>query len=299
MDAPTIFYPERQKGFLLHLLVTLALLGGGGGCIFLSVRVTVGSWFVLLLLLGLAFLAPVPFLGYRGYALLQASYILERDGMRLRWGLRGEDIPLPEIEWIRPASDLAFDLPLPPLAWPGAILGIRNVEGLGPVEFLASSRQKLLLVATPQRVFAISPADTHGFLRSFQYASEMGSLSPMTSFSARPAVFIQQVWDDRLARWLGVAGLVSEVALFTLVGLYIPLHSSVSLGFDGRGRPLPPGPAEHLLLLPVLGAMVFVVDLLAGLFFYRHSDERLVSYSLWVTSVITSLLLIAVTFWIS
>jgi len=44
-------------------------------------------------------------------------------GLRLRWGLRAEDIPLPEIEWIRPASDLGFHLPKPFLSMPGALLG--------------------------------------------------------------------------------------------------------------------------------------------------------------------------------
>ena len=54
-------------------------------------------------------------------------------------------------------SDLAFDLPLPRIWWAGAILGMKEVEGLGPVEYMAADTSNLLLVAAPEMVFAISP----------------------------------------------------------------------------------------------------------------------------------------------
>jgi hypothetical protein len=50
---------------------------------------------------------PVPFLGYRAYALLRADYYIDRDSLAMLWGLRVEDIPLTDIEWVRPASDVA------------------------------------------------------------------------------------------------------------------------------------------------------------------------------------------------
>lgn len=294
---PNVFPPTRRTGIIVHIAALLLLGAGVGISLWLAFQQPVGARFVLLILLGVVLFVPLPVVAYRGYALLTARYSIERDGLRLRWGLRAEDIPLPDIEWVRPASDLAFDLPLPRLSWPGAILGSLNVRDLGPVEYLASERALLLLLATPRRVYAISPADPVGFVRAFQYATEMGSLSPIESFSARPASFLRSVWHDRAARILVLAGTALTAALFVLVSLAIPSLPGVSLGFSSTGQLLESGPATRLLLLPVLGAFAFVMDTLGGGFFYRFDPWRPVAYVLWASGVITpAALLIAVAF---
>ncbi len=297
VGMPNVFAPTRRTGIILHVAALLLLGAGTGVALALAFQQPVGVSFVLFILLAVLLFVPLPVVAYRGYALLTARYSVERDGLRLRWGLRAEDIPLPEVEWVRPASDLAFDLPLPRLSWPGAILGSLNVRDLGPVEYLASERALLLLLATPRRVYAISPADPVGFVRAFQYATEMGSLSPIESFSARPASFLRSVWRDRAARILVLAGAVLTAALFVLVSLSIPGLPGVSLGFSSTGQLLESGPATRLLLLPVLGAFAFVMDTLGGGFFYRFDPWRPVAYVLWASGVLTpSALLLAVAF---
>ncbi|MGZ6286405.1 MAG: PH domain-containing protein, partial [Ktedonobacterales bacterium] len=104
--------------------------------------------FVIYLLVGLVAFAPIPLLGYRAFALFRAEYVLNRDSLELRWGLRDEEIPLMDIEWVRPIEDLAFPLSLPSAVLPGALLGLRRHRDLGIVEFIASDRRNLLLVAT-------------------------------------------------------------------------------------------------------------------------------------------------------
>lgn len=291
------FPPARRAGIILHVIALLLTAIGSGVSLWLAFQQEVGVTFVLLVLLTVLLFVPLPLVAYRGYALLTARYGVERDGLRLRWGLRAEDIPLPDIEWVRPASDLAFDLPMPRLSWPGAILGGLNVRDLGPVEFMASDKSLLLLLATPKRVYAISPADPVGFVRAFQYATEMGSLSPIESFSTRPASFLRSVWGDRPARFLVLGAAALTAALFVLVSLSIPALPSISLGFTSTGQLLQPGPATRLLLLPVLGALAFVVDALGGAFFYRFDPWRPVSYLMWASSALTSaILLMAVLF---
>jgi hypothetical protein len=235
---------------------------------------------------------------YRAYALSRAVYRLERDGLRLRWGLRAEDIPLPEIEWVRRAADLATDLPLPPMPWPGALLGTVQAADLGPVEYLASSTHSLLLIATPQRVYAISPEDPETFLRSFQRSLEMGSLTPISSISVLPAAYLSLLWADRVARWLLLGGFILTLLLFVVVSLAIPTRTIASLGFYPDGTPLPGGPAAQMMLLPILGAFAFVIDLATGLFFYRRpaehlSSSRIIAYIAWGSAVVTALLLLA------
>jgi hypothetical protein len=160
------------------------------------------------------------------------------------------------------------------------------------VEFIAAERGTLLLIATPQKIFAISPADASGFMRAFQRAMEMGSPTPLPSYSAVPVVFLRRVWSDRAARWLMAAGLAFCGGLFIYVSLTVPFLQRISLGFDRLGNPVEFGPPERLLLLPVLAIFAYGVDLVAGLFLYRREGGRPVSYLFWASSVLTPILLI-------
>jgi hypothetical protein len=288
----SLFHPARRFGLIFQGVVLLVLGAGGGLAFWSALGQDIGSNLIVYLVLSVLFLAPTPLLMYRLYALTQASYALERDGLRIRWGLRAEDIPLPQIEWIRPANELGFPLRIPLTSSPGAYLGSSRVEGLGLVEYIASDIPTMLLVATPAKVYVISPADPKAFMRSFRRVFELGSLSPLPSRSVRPAAFLEMVWADRPARGMLLAGFFLTAALFILVSLRIPTLPSVSLGFDAAQRPLEAGPAESLLLLAVLGGFAYGVDLLAGLFFYRHPPSKPVAYLLWGASVAVPILLL-------
>jgi hypothetical protein len=295
MTLPVRFSPPRRRGLIIHAAIAGFSIVGGGTCLFLAfdqpARVNLPFWIVLSLIL----LAPLPTAIYRGYALYRALYTLERDGLRLRWGLRFEDIPLPNIEWIRPAREMGFHIPLPLLHIPGGILGTRHVEGLGKLEFLAAEQNTLLLIATPGKVYAISPTNPNEFMRAYQMISEMGSLSPIASHSGATIQFITQAWKDRFLRTLFIASLWLTILLFILVNIYIPQRSAISLGFNINGSLITPGPPEQLLLLPILASFTFVFDLAISLFFYRRKDQRAVAYLISASSVITPLLLLIAT----
>ncbi|HNT53346.1 MAG TPA: PH domain-containing protein [Anaerolineaceae bacterium] len=292
-ESSASFQPLRRPAIFLLIGAAGALLVAGGGCLWFAFNQSLGWQMTLLLLGGLALVSPVPLIVYRVYALLNSNYILERDGLRLRWGLRAEDIPLPEVEWVRPANELGYDLPLPPLAWPGAILGVREVAELGPVEFMAADKTNLLLLATPRKIYAISPADPAGFMRAFRDSIELGSLTPLEAHSTRPVAYLQSVWQDRLARILILGGLGSMLLLFIWVGLMTPGQSSITLGYTPMGTVPESLPAERLLLLPVLAALTWAGDLVVGLFFYRRMDQRPAAYLLWGGAIIVALLLLA------
>jgi hypothetical protein len=287
-----IFRPFRRTGLLLHAGLSLLSAAAGGVCFWqLSARQGEPG-FLWLLLLGILVLIPLPLLVYNLYGLLSATYTLERDGLRLRWGLRGEDIPLQEIEWLRNAEELGFTLPLPAIRLPGAVVGTRNVEGLGRVEFMASDVNNLLLVATPRCVFVISPVDMRAFERAFRRAMEMGSLSPMAAYSTQPVIFLRQMLADRWVRILLAVSVFLLIGLLVVVALQLPGRELVSLGFDSDGLPREAGPVQQLLLLPALGAVVLLVDLIGGMFLYHRWKQHLIAYLLWGASGLTSLLLI-------
>lgn len=291
-ESAALFLPPRRRGLIFLSGLLLVGLAVGGGLFLLAAQQPAGVAFMGLLLGALIFLAPLPLLAYRAYALFTARYSLERDGLRLRWGLRVEDIPLDRVEWVRPAAESGLHLPAPLLAMPGALLGSRLSPDLGSIEYLASDEACLLLVATPERVYAISPEDPKAFLRAFRDSVELGSLSPIAAFSARPGYFVQELWRLLLVRSFFLASLLLNVALFVAASVLITQRTTVSLGFDAQGLPLAPSPAASLLLLPVLSSLAMVADWLLGLFFYRRSAERPVGYLLWAASVLLPVLLL-------
>jgi hypothetical protein len=291
------FPPAKQFGLILHAVI-ITLLASASIWGFASLtNARVGPMFVSYLLIGILAFAPVPFLGYRAYALFKADYYIDRDSLAILWGLRIEDIPLTDIEWVRPASDLTHPLSLPRFRLPGAVLGTRRHPDLGAVEFIASSAKNLILIATSKHIFAISPKDAASLVRTFARATELGSLTPTEAKSVYPSFVISQAWESPFARFLWMTGLLLNLGLVAWVGILIPSLSQVPFGFNPFGVPTEPVPSGRLILLPLLSALMFISGLLAGLYLYRWDKERPLAFIIWVSSTLSAVLfLLAVLF---
>lgn len=260
-------------------------------------RAQVGPQFVIDLLLALLAFAPIPVLGYRAYALLRSDYYIDRDSLAILWGLRIEDIPLTDIEWVRPATDLTHPLALPAFRLPGGVLGSRRHPDLGLVEFIAADTKNLILIATSKHIFAISPRDAAGLVRTFARATELGSLTRAESKSVYPSFIITQAWESPIARFLWMSGLFLNLGLVVWVGILIPALTKVPFGFNAFGAPNQTVPAVRLIILPLISALMFIIGLGAGLYFYRWEKQRPLAFIVWISSTICALLfLLAVLF---
>lgn len=291
------FPPAKRFGLIVHGILILALAGISAWGFLNLTRTQMGPMFVNYLLAGILGFVPIPFLAYRAYALLRADYYIDRDSIAMLWGLRVEDIPLADVEWVRPVSDLTHPLSLPRLRLPGAILGTRRHPELGPVEFIASNSRNMILVATAKRVFAISPKDANSLIRTFARATEMGSLLPAEPKSVYPSFIVTQAWDSPLVRFMWVSGLLLNIGLVIWVGLLIPSLGQISLGFSPFGAPQEPVPSVRLILLPLLSGLLFITGWGAGLYFYRWDMQRMLANVIWISSTLSTLLfLIAVLF---
>lgn len=291
------FPPAKQLGLLLHAILILLLAGVSVWGFANLTEAQVGPMFVTYLLVGVLAFAPIPFLGYRAYALFKADYYIDRDSLAILWGLRVEDIPLTDIEWVRPATDLTNPLSLPRLRLPGAVLGTRRHPDLGAVEFIASSAKNLILIATSKHVFAISPRDAAALVRTFARATELGSLSPTEAKSVYPSFVITQAWESPIARFLWMTGFLLNLGLVGWVGFLIPSLPQVPFGFDAFGIPNETVPSVRLILLPLLSGLLFITGLLAGLYLYRWDRERPLAFIIWLSSTLSALLfLLAVLF---
>jgi len=249
-----------------------------------------GPTFLFYLLLALVAIAFIPGLIYRMYALQQARYILARDGISLSWGLRREEIPINLINWVGSADQNRMSLSKPFFRVPGAVLGVHTQTDGKPVEFLAARDTNLVMIVTPDRIFAISPANETEFLHTYRKLAEFGSLVPIQSTSVYPAFLLARSWADRSARILIITSAVLALALIVWVSLSIPNHPTTALRLNADGSPVELVPGIRLLLLPVLNTFFFITDLLLGLFFYRKADTQSLGYLMWASSALTSLL---------
>ena len=305
MDV-AVFLPRRRPGLLFQFFAILLLGSAAAFGLWSASQADIGPIFLLYLLPALLAIFVVPLLAYRLYALQRATYILERDGIHLRWGLRIEDIPIEQVLWVSPAEEMTPAPPLPWLRWPGAVLGIRRSTArraaeqgdAQTVEFLASSARELVLISTPQRIYAVSPNDPEAFLAAFDRFIEMGSLDPMAGRSVYPTLLVARVWASRPARALLGASLLFSLLLLAWVSLAIPARQQVSLGFLPNGAPGQAVPSVRLLLLPVISGLFVVVDWFAGLFLFRRPESENLAYLLWANSALAPLLSLMAVFFI-
>jgi hypothetical protein len=285
-----IFRPPRRNGLIFHSYTILVLTLIGVYSLWKASLAQSGPSFLVYLLAALVAVAFIPGLLYRMYALQRASYVLARDGISLYWGLRREEIPIDHVTWVGTVEQYKQVLDKPPLRIPGAILGSR-MQGDGTiVEYLAANTMSLVMIITPQRTFAISPANHTEFLHTYRKLAEFGSLAPIESKSDFPTFLLTRSWADRPARILLLVSGLLAVGLIAWVSLSIPSHPQVALRLNADNSPAVFVPGVRLLLLPVLNTFFFITDLLMGLFFYRREDTRSLSYLMWASSALTSLL---------
>lgn len=291
------FPPPKRSGLTIHslIIIVLAVIAIIG---FINLALTdVGPAFLVSLLIALAAFMPIPFFVYRAYSLRQADYYLDRNSLSISWGLRVEEIPLSNIEFIRSVDDLTYPIALPPFPIPGGLLGTRRHPDLGAVEFLASDSKKLLIIATAKRVFIISPEDPAGFAQTFARNTELGSITPSDAKSVYPSFVVTQAWESGLARYLWFSTLFLNIGLFIWASLIIPSTPFVQLGPQFNGSALETVPSTQLILFPVISLLLSVAGWIAGLYFYRWDKERVLAFIVWGSSTFASLLfLLAVLF---
>jgi hypothetical protein len=299
MDVrPVRFHPSRQQGILIHLGALLGFTLLVVWLFFMAVRAPLGILF-LLYLLGALFLAiPIPMLAYRLYALLHSYYELDRNGIRLQWGFRAEDIPMENVLWVRALEDADVPVTLPRFRWPGSVLGSQDEADSSTSEFIASDAENLVLIRTPDKTFAISPEGRNQFLQVFREKIELGSLAPFPPYSAYPRFLPLDIWRLSSIRIFLIFCLVLSIALFIWVGLVVPNLASVSLRFSPTGEPLPPVSSSQLFLLPVANILLLIASYALSLYFFRRSENHPLIYVLWGSSTFTGLLFLFAVYFI-
>lgn len=288
------FLPSRSRGMIFGFAALLLLVGAGVFGLIMLAMDSISVWMVLWVLLPLLSLPLSMVVGYRLYGLIAARYYLDRDGFFLKWGSTIEQIPITAITSVDTAEALGVELqPRGVLVWPGLVLGECEDETVGRVEFFAStSANRLVVIQTSAHSLAISPQDREGFLSAFNSALRMGPLETIPAISKRPQ-FVQMVFGvDWVARLLIVVGVLLPLLLLGYLGLRVAgLPPEVPFGFDPEGFIDTFASPGRLLLLPMIGGLCWLIDLVAGFWLYISKKNRPLAYMLWATPILVGGLL--------
>jgi len=281
--------PLYRTGTALHIGILLINLSLSGFLLYLSFTTQVQGVFVIYLIASILTFIPFPYFLYRLFSLLRAKYHISRDGLGIQWGLRTEDIPITNIEWVRVPADLVTAMEFPRFIMPGAVLGTINHRDLGLVEFIASGKKNLVYVATPEKVFALSPENRAAFLNDFYRSAELGSISPIDKQSTQPQFIVSSLYRDKTSRRILLTSILLSLILLVIVTFVIPTQATVPLGLEAAGANRQESSAGRLILLPILSLFIFFIDFGYGSYLYRKQGFKNAAYLVFASSLILPL----------
>lgn len=259
--------------------------------IYLSSQVGLGLTFFIYLIGIVALSLFLPVIGYRIYALYRSGYFLSRDGIRIKWGLRTEDIPIEDISWLYFQENLDSMVVFPHISLPGSVIGSRRNSSLGDVEFFASKKDELIFIGIINKTFAISPIGRDLFFQTFQDLFEAGSLFPIEAQSIHPSFLITQIFKHKPSFWMIISSVVLNLGLIFWTGIVINQQEFISLGFSPYGSPNEPVYSTQLILLPLISLFFLLFDFSYSLYFYRR-EKYTYMYMLLIASSLTTILVL-------
>jgi hypothetical protein len=286
--------PSLYPGVGIGIIFLLILASLVTTSVYQLARVALSPLMVLWVILPLILLPLAIIVLYRIIGLVTARYQIDRDGFYLRWGMAGEQIAISGIRGMQDGSTLGQML-RPPLGfwWPGCVLGTKETEEYGRVEFFATGGSESgVLILLEERALMISPPDPEAFILAFRSAERMGSLEKIEQYSLRPNFVFGQIWRDWTARGLIGVGALLPILMLGYLALVAPgLPNEVPFGFNSLGQPDTFAPPTRLLLIPLIAGFSWLVDFFVGLWFFRQRAQRMFSYMLWATAAVVGALL--------
>jgi hypothetical protein len=288
------FTPPRRLGLIIGSALLALLISGIVLSVYRLATATISALIIPWVLLPLFSVPLALIILFRLYGLLSARYRLDRDGFYLTWGMAGEQIPLADITDLLKADEIASGLrPEVGFWWPGCVVGRKDVDGVGEIEFFATTgAEGMILLQLDERLIAISPPEVEDFFQAFSASVRMGSLEPIAMRSQRPDFIFTRLWEDRIARAMVLLGLALPTVLLGYLAVQAPLLPlEVPFGFDPAGMPDPLAPPGRLLLLPMIGGLCWMLDFVIGAMFYRQERDRVISYTIWGAAILVGALL--------
>jgi hypothetical protein len=240
---------------------------------------------------GTAGLLFFPAILYRVFLLATAGYDISASGaIVLRLGSRKEVLPAGIVEEIRSGGSISAKMRAAAPGWLETWRGRAEPEGEDRVDWIATGRgRQLILLVTKHGSFAISPSDPVAFAQALTDLSARGSLEKIEPESIRPAPILLDILRNRAALGILTAGLLGSISLGAFLMCVRPfLKPDQPFNFDPYGIPASPGDPARLLLLPLTGGVVWLINSGIGWLAWRN-NHRPAGYTLWVVSMLVSI----------
>lgn len=285
------FKPIPRPDRWYALLATLGLLALAGLAVrAITTRPVDGLSFLLALWVFVS-LAAAGYLGNRTISAFTLEYWVTRDGVTLVWGASQQIVPMACIRRIQHGAQPVGLHPRRLWHWPygerrrlwGADVGLVNSYATCPLS------EQLILV-TDQESYGLSPADPQKFLAALEARYALGAARPLALELRRPPLWTWELWRDRSAQVLILAGLILLLTMFGVLAFrYQGLPADVPLHFDARGIPDRIAAKSGLFALPVIGLITWLSNLAIGIVLYRRA-QKAAAYLLWGGAVIVQII---------
>jgi hypothetical protein len=228
---------------------------------------------------------------YGALVVFKLGYHIDRNGLAIRWGLGQQLIPFQSIKAIIPGKDVAPSAEFRAANIAGLHFGRAELPEYGLLKFRATAPlTESLLVVTPNQAYVISPDQPQAFLKAWQVRQNLGPTQQWSESIRRCWPFNTPLILDSLAwRLLGTAAFFC----FSLVGYislnYPELPALLPIHFDSLGQVDRIADKRVLFTLPLVGAIVWGVNLILGSLFYHQ--EKVAAYLLWGSTIVVQLCL--------
>lgn len=292
---PVSFNGNRRTGTLIGAAMTILAFTGA---LLLAGRtfgepLSFASFTAMLAALGL--LASALAFGYWTWGCASLQYRLTRNTLVIEWAGNQERIPLTAIQNLVPGRELPAPQRLAGVGWLGYRIGRGTVQGQTVLMFANyHAPLELMYVQTAQAVYCITPGDLQRFTVEVKRRLEMGPSTTEVQRNRRWLPWQLSAWHDRVALGLLATAALTNLALFAYQAFVMPAVPDVTvLRFSPLGATELAGPREDLLLLPLAGLAVLLVN--TGVGVALHLWERFAAYLTFGAGVLVQCLLFLAT----
>jgi hypothetical protein len=290
VDFPTSSHRQGWIGTGLTLLLTAV-------CALAILKITQTSSPRQVFILGVAALISLIaacVVLYWTVTLLTGQYHIDRNGIRIQWGVSRLWVPMRAIQNVIPATELD-DSTITNAATTGPIwLGnlsrrVRLQEGRGLFLRTTEALPRSLAVLTDDNTYFISPPQPDDFVNAWRTRRPLGSTQHWREREQRLWLPGLPIWRDALAWSLVGGAFITHLAVDAyLAFVYDSLPQALSFHFDAFGQPDRIGDRAEILRLPLIAFLLLAMDLALGFAVYRK--HRIAAYLIWAGGLILQLL---------
>jgi hypothetical protein len=235
-------------------------------------------------------LPTIALIAYRIYDLSHLRYEFDRNQLVIITAGTRQIVPTCNIEQVLVGRDVALDVRIKSLTWPGCYIGQGHIEGVGLTLFYSTTPPKeQAVVVTPGLAYGIWVHDIEGFMEVLTTCQEIGPSMQVLQETKESAYVRWDIWRDRLAQGVIAGGLVLNLVLFGLLLFRYPgLPNLLPLHYDVTGAVDRISPRKDVFVLPVVGLLILLANGAFGALLYRR--ERVASYLAWSGAALVQIL---------